>query len=383
VNLSANELARAGITALQRGDGPGARARFETLARSAAAPAPIHLLLAQACRLCGDEQGEAQAIDRALALDGGNLKALVMRGDCYARAGDAKAAVSFYQHAMAAAAALTSVPPVLAADLERAQAFVARTGSELEERVRQRLAEADVEAERFPRIREALDLLFGRAEIFPQAPTLFYFPGLPQRQFYEREEFAWHRDVEAATGAIRGELLAYLEEGADFRPYVEAERDRPQRDDAMAGNPDWTACYLWKDGARVEEALARFPSVEQALAPVPSTRLERRTPAILFSRLTPGAHIPPHHGMLNCRLICHLPLIVPQGCWLRVGNETRSWEEGRLLVFDDSIQHEAKNGSDRERVILLFDIWRPELSETERRGVAAIFRAIDPAATAQ
>ena len=81
--------------------------------------------------------------------------------------------------------------------------------------------------------------------------------------------------------------------------------------------------------------------------------------------------------MLNCRLICHLPLIVPPGCWLRVGNETRHWEEGKLMIFDDSIEHEAKNESDQTRIILLFDIWRPELSEHERTGISAIFDAID------
>ncbi len=81
--------------------------------------------------------------------------------------------------------------------------------------------------------------------------------------------------------------------------------------------------------------------------------------------------------MLNSRLICHLPLIVPPGGWLRVGGETRFWEEGRLLIFDDSIEHEARNPSDRLRVVLIFDIWRPELSEAERRGVSAIFDAID------
>ena len=102
-----------------------------------------------------------------------------------------------------------------------------------------------------------------------------------------------------------------------------------------------------------------------------------RTPAVLFSKLEPGAHIPPHHGMLNCRLICHLPLIVPDGCWLRVGNETREWQEGKLLIFDDSIEHEAKNPSGEMRIILLFDIWRPELSEAERQGISAIFDAID------
>ena len=81
--------------------------------------------------------------------------------------------------------------------------------------------------------------------------------------------------------------------------------------------------------------------------------------------------------MLNMRLICHLPLIVPQGCWLRVGNETRELREGELLIFDDSIEHEARNPTGELRIVLIFDIWRPELSQAERNGVSAIFDAID------
>jgi aspartyl/asparaginyl beta-hydroxylase (cupin superfamily) len=93
--------------------------------------------------------------------------------------------------------------------------------------------------------------------------------------------------------------------------------------------------------------------------------------------LRPGARIPAHTGLLNTRLICHLPLIVPEGCGLRVGNETRPWVEGETLIFDDSIEHEAWNGSDRLRVVLLFDIWRPELSPDERDLVAAMLAAVD------
>jgi aspartyl/asparaginyl beta-hydroxylase (cupin superfamily) len=71
-----------------------------------------------------------------------------------------------------------------------------------------------------------------------------------------------------------------------------------------------------------------------------------------------------------------LPLIVPEGCGLRVGNETRAWREGEALIFDDSIEHEAWNTSDRVRVVLLFDIWRPELTEGERKLVAALMAAV-------
>jgi aspartyl/asparaginyl beta-hydroxylase (cupin superfamily) len=207
---------------------------------------------------------------------------------------------------------------------------------------------------------------------------VLYYPYLAQRQFFEREEFGWVAELEAATPAIREELLALVEGDADFRPYVENNPDRPHRDfHGLNENRDWTALYLWRDGKLVEENAGRCPKTVAALEKVPLSRIGSRTPAVLFSRLEPGAHIPPHSGMLNCRLICHLPLIVPRGCWLRVGNETREWEEGKLLIFDDSIEHEAKNPTGELRIILLFDIWRPELREEERTAISGIFDAID------
>jgi len=110
---------------------------------------------------------------------------------------------------------------------------------------------------------------------------------------------------------------------------------------------------------------------------VPLCRLPDRSPSILFSLLRPRARIPPHNGLVNTRLICHLPLIVPPGCGFRVGNETREWVEGKAWVFDDSFDHEAWNDGDSACVILQFDIARPELSEEENRLIAMLFEGID------
>ena len=107
------------------------------------------------------------------------------------------------------------------------------------------------------------------------------------------------------------------------------------------------------------------------------TRIGARAPSILFSRLAPGARIPPHHGVMNARLICHLPLIVPPGCGFRVGGETREWNEGELLVFDDTVEHEAWNDSSSDRIILIFDVWRPEITIEERRAITALFDSVD------
>ena len=81
--------------------------------------------------------------------------------------------------------------------------------------------------------------------------------------------------------------------------------------------------------------------------------------------------------MLNTRLICHLPLIVPPDCRLRVGSETRTVKAGKTMIFDDSMEHEAWNDSKDTRVVLLFEIWRPELSDEERAALTTLFEAID------
>ncbi|HVL79536.1 MAG TPA: aspartyl/asparaginyl beta-hydroxylase domain-containing protein [Sphingomicrobium sp.] len=308
-----------------------------------------------------------------------DFRTLIARGDDYARNGDARAAVSFYQLALASARQSRSVDAHGMQQLQRAQAYVQARAQDFQQslsRAIDGIEPAGTHAK--ARLRHSLDMLNGTREIFAQQPSVFYYPYLAQRQFFEREEFEWAEALEAETPAIKAELVELLRQGAQFRPYIEAEKDRPGRDfHGLLDDPSWSAFYLWKDGKVVEENAARCPRTMAALEKVPLSNVGSRTPSVLFSLLTPGAHIPPHHGMLNSRLICHLPLIVPPGCWLRVGNETRNWEEGRLLIFDDSIQHEARNPSAETRVILLFDVWRPELGDDERRGISAIFDAID------
>lgn len=308
-----------------------------------------------------------------------SLSDLLDRADGYATSGDLKAAMAFYQSALKSVGSRPIANARLLERLRGAQAYVQGRASQFQ----QSLEEAVVRARpgtaiAATRLAHSLEMLTGRRQIFAQQPSVFYYPYLAHRQFFEREEFDWVTKLEAAAPAIRHELLAVLNRGAEFRPYVENDPDRPHRDfHGLNENTDWTALYLWRDGQVIADNARLFPKTMAALEEVPLSCIGSRTPAVLFSRLEPGAHIPPHCGMLNCRLICHLPLIVPPGCWLRVGNETREWKEGELLIFDDSFEHEAKNPAAELRVILLFDIWRPELTEEERSGISSIFDAID------
>jgi aspartyl/asparaginyl beta-hydroxylase (cupin superfamily) len=307
------------------------------------------------------------------------IDALLTRGDELAASGDARGAISFYQAALGEARQSRPFDPRIIERLRRAQAFVQDRVQDFQQALDAALDSVDM---RDPigalRLQHALDLLKGKRMIHPQQPSMLYYPYLAQRQFFEREEFAWAAELERSTADIRAELLALLEGDAEFRPYVENSPDRPTRDfHGLNNNPSWTALYLWKHGTFVEEVARRCPATVEALKRVPLSRIGSRTPSVFFSRLEPGAHIPPHTGMLNSRLICHLPLIVPEGCWLRVGNEKRSWEDSKLLIFDDSIEHEARNPTSKMRIVLIFDIWRPELSEAERRAISAMFEAID------
>lgn len=306
------------------------------------------------------------------------LWGLLDRGDEFARSGDEKAAMSFYQAAIKGARSPISDQRTVQR-LRMAQAFIQRRVNEFQHSLDRAVGDLRPDcAIAQTRLEHALDMLKGNRTIYPQQPAVFYYPYLAQRQFFDRDEFDWAATLEAATPLIREELEALLGEGADFRPYVEDKPNRPAKPFHHLNNDEsWTALYLWRDGELVPEIAERCPRTVEALNKVPLSHIGGRTPAVLFSRLESGGHIPPHSGMLNCRLICHLPLIVPPGCWFRVGNDTREWEEGKLLIFDDSIEHEARNSSDELRIILLFDIWRPELTETERQAISGIFNAID------
>jgi aspartyl/asparaginyl beta-hydroxylase (cupin superfamily) len=117
------------------------------------------------------------------------------------------------------------------------------------------------------------------------------------------------------------------------------------------------------------------PTTLALLDALPQPLVAGAGPNAMFSLLAPNTRIPPHVGVSNARLVCHLPLIVPEGCWFRVGAETRYWCRGEAFVFDDTIEHAAMNPSDQLRVVFIFDVWHPDLSDLERNAVRALIEA--------
>lgn len=372
-------IAQRGLDALARGDLETARRDLGAVLQTGRASAAVAVMLAVACKHLNDAAGEREALDIALAREPGNLQALLLKGDMLVSGGESTSALHCYN------TALKSVPPgiKLPGELEkmvaRAREFCERTYRQMEAHLHARLATAGYDDKHASaRFRQSLELLSGRKQIYRQQPRAYYFPELPTIQFYPRETFPWLERLESATDAIEAELRAILAGDEDkFENYLQPDKNLPNDTEKLARHAGWKAWFLWKNGKPVAENIARCPRTMAALADLPLTTIPDYAPSILFSMLRPGQRIEPHTGFLNCRLICHLPLLTPPGCSFRVGNETRYWERGKAWVFNDTIEHEASNPTDQTRVVLLFEIWHPELSADERRFVSALLEASD------
>lgn len=377
-------LAACGMLLLRAGNAPEARALIEQAIAINPRNARYLVNLAVALRELKDSDGELRALDQALALDPYLFTANLQKGSLFELRGDTKRAAAAYHAALSSLRPGMELPGQLRPLLEHAQQVVRAQFRQLEEWLQSRLEplRRQFAAEPQDRVDDCLATFLGKKRIFHSQPTMTYFPRLPAISFFERRDFPWVEALEAATAAIRDELGALLTEvPQDFTPYVNHAPGSPLGQWGELNNSKrWSALFLYKDGTAFNDNIARCPRTVAALAQAPQVKIPERGPTAFFSRLEPKTRIPPHTGSTNTRLTVHLPLIVPPGCGFRVGAEVREWQPGTALIFDDTIEHEAWNDSDQQRVILIFDIWNPLLSGAERElmtvataGIAEFF----------
>jgi len=208
-----------------------------------------------------------------------------------------------------------------------------------------------------------------------QAPHLFYIPALTPFPYAETANLPWVAQLERCAELIQQEFLTGLPQARDLgRPYLDTSMQLGEEFKPLLGSLNWTALDLYKDGVRQEAMAAHFPRTLEALDRAPLYGLDEKPFEIFFSLLKPGHHIKPHYGLSNHSLTVHLPIITPPNCSLIVNGEKRHWRPGKLVAFDDSFLHEAINGSDEERVVLIFSIWHPQLSAPEREAITRSFR---------
>lgn len=340
--------------------------------------AVIQLALAQANEQLGDQNAKLVALDRALALDPYCYPALLQKA-AMLEAQAPRHAARVYKDALKITPAEEKVSPDLRPLVAHARRSVASNVDRLDDHLERELTaiRARHPEASFDRFDHCKNAMIGREKIYVQEPTMLHFPQLPAIQYFDRSLFPWLEELEAATDDITEELVSVLRESdPDFIPYVNHPDGAPVNQwSDLNRSKKWSAYFFWKDGVQIEEHWKRCPKTAAALERVPLAFVPGYAPAAFFSTLDAGAHIPAHTGVTNTRLIGHLPLIVPGKCHFRVGNETREWKRGEAWVFDDTIEHEAWNRSDSLRVILIFDIWHPALSDAERELVSALLNS--------
>lgn len=277
------------------------------------------------------------------------------------------------------------LPPQVQVVVDRGRVLRDRWTEAREKRLAELTSEAErqadpEEAERIARFRSNR---VRKTRVYHSEPTDFHFPGLVEREFHPRSQHPWLEKLEEATDTIAAELdIVMREERAELVPYIEYPDHAPMAQwRELNRNLDWTAIHLLRNGQRVEANARLCPQTMELLSTLPQPDIPGAGPNAMFSLLSPGKVIPPHVGVNNTRLVCHLPLIVPEGCWFRVGAETRFWQRGEAFVFDDTIEHEAANPSDLLRVVFIFDVWHPQLSDAERSAVRSVIGAEGSAST--
>lgn len=180
--------------------------------------------------------------------------------------------------------------------------------------------------------------------------------------FYDTSLFEFTSNLESNWQTIKQELNQ-LQEG-NFIPWPEKH---------LYGK-GWDTFGLYAFGLKIYKNCELCPETTKLVESIPDLTTAG------FSSLAPGTHIAPHTGYPDGLLRCHLGLIIPENCGIRVGNETKTWTEGKCLVFCDELEHEAWNKGDITRIILLLDfkapkgLLEPPSTQTKKnQGLSSVF----------
>jgi aspartyl/asparaginyl beta-hydroxylase (cupin superfamily) len=189
-----------------------------------------------------------------------------------------------------------------------------------------------------------------------QRPRL-YVPGIAARPWHDPGAYGWVPELQDSWTELRDELLGVAAQGL-ATPHPESRR--------LLDAGRWDTVELIRTGIRNEDNCRACPRTLEAVRRIPGAE---ESGLVYLSVLEPGVAVKPHCGPHNLRIRCHLGLVTPESCGIRVGGEARTWAAGRCLLFDDSFVHEVWNTGPEPRLVLLLDVWHPELNRAERAAI--------------
>jgi hypothetical protein len=188
------------------------------------------------------------------------------------------------------------------------------------------------------------------------------FPGLDYRAVYAASDYPVLGDISAILQASYRDILSEADQ-LSYQAYTEG---------GLNGGR-WDVFPIYHMGERLPPA-EHTPLTTKIVESLSLSSHIYPWSDVILSSHEPGTHLLPHYSVDSFRIRCHLGLRVPSGCWLRVAGQNFTWKEQEVLFFSDSYRHETYNGSSFRRIVLIVDLWHPELTNVEIEAITAGFR---------
>lgn len=198
----------------------------------------------------------------------------------------------------------------------------------------------------------------------PDQRSLYNVERLTGKSWWNPEELPYAKSLEVLEAnweMIRDEVLLLMSSTEAFVDETEKLREKGI----------WKQLTLYQRGIKTRNGCDYAPRTCELLETLPDT-INCKRGQVKFSLMQPGTHVWPHCGPTNCRIRAHLGLVVPAGARIKVGNNTREWKEGKFIVFDDSFEHEVWHQGNKARIVLIVDLWHPELTAAEKATLSPI-----------
>lgn len=183
----------------------------------------------------------------------------------------------------------------------------------------------------------------------------------------------------------------------EYRNAVQSHSASALENDVRQGT--WEVLHLLNQGSWIQTNSNLCPKTIEAVQSIEGIMNGCIFGNIFISVLYPGTIVDPHCGPTNVRHRLHFPLVVPtltsslvgSEPELRVAKERITWTELECIVFDDSIVHSASYPGEKGigkhslrkgerndariscRVVLIVDLWHPELSAEERKAISDLY----------
>jgi aspartyl/asparaginyl beta-hydroxylase (cupin superfamily)/Tfp pilus assembly protein PilF len=359
---NAGALTRLGILRLQQNRADESATLLRRATERLPESAEAHVHLGVALQTLASHEAALASLDRALALVPAHTEAMRRRAHGLHVLGRSAEAIAGYEALLAIdpgnALAQLGLATVLAVASREDEAFVRyRNAAAANPALAGHLSHAlTVFARRHPAVAKAgqqrISQYVGSFLTNQGNARMGAYPGLRSAPFHDPATLPAALALERDFATIRDEVDRLT--GSAFQP--EAEN--------RMGRTGWDIVPLYERGRKNEANCASCPTIARIIEASSTVRTQAGLHYV--SKLAPGMRIDPHTGPTNLRLRCHLGLSIPDGdCGLTVAGETRRWREGTCLVFDDSLEHTAWNHTEAPRVVLIVDLWHPDLTPEE------------------